>query len=310
MPIALNDLETAVWIYDIDRFCIIWANQAALKLWNSSSVESLTQRDLKTGLSPAVRDSLIQYQQAFKQNQVFQENWFFTPKGKDVEAFCQFSGFLLEDDRMAMLVEATTANIQSTDALFSSTIIISNYSVNGEFISGNPPFIKELGNQVTHLNELLVDSIVLKRLYQNLEQGKRFEEDVLMNTAQGEIWYLLSAEKSPMIENNSTILLHLYNINERKTTEQRLRKQALTDPLTGLLNRRGLTHSLIQSERAKIPFTVLYIDLDGFKMVNDLLGHAIGDIILKEVAKRLRKNSLPQSTLCRFGGDEFVLVLY
>jgi diguanylate cyclase (GGDEF)-like protein len=61
---------------------------------------------------------------------------------------------------------------------------------------------------------------------------------------------------------------------------------------------------------ANTPLTLLYIDLDGFKMVNDSLGHGTGDIILCEVADRLRKNSLPTATLCRFGGDEFVFVVY
>jgi hypothetical protein len=74
MPIELNEMQTAIWIYDIEHFSIVWANQAALKLWDSPSVEALKERDLKTGLSRAVQDSLIQYQQAFKQSHVIQEN--------------------------------------------------------------------------------------------------------------------------------------------------------------------------------------------------------------------------------------------
>jgi hypothetical protein len=70
MSIELDELQTSIWIYDIEHFSIVWANQAALKLWDSPSVEALKERDLKTGLSAAVQDSLIQYQQAFKQNQV------------------------------------------------------------------------------------------------------------------------------------------------------------------------------------------------------------------------------------------------
>ena len=95
MPVALDELQTAVWVYDIEKYSIIWANQAALRLWDSPSVEDLKKRDLKTGLSVAVRDSLLQYQRAFELDQVIQENWFFTPKGKDTQAFCQFSIFLV-----------------------------------------------------------------------------------------------------------------------------------------------------------------------------------------------------------------------
>ncbi len=90
MPVALDELQTAVWVYDIEKYSIIWANQAALRLWDSPSVEDLKKRDLKTGLSVAVRDSLLQYKRAFELNQVIKENWFFTPKAKATQEFCQF----------------------------------------------------------------------------------------------------------------------------------------------------------------------------------------------------------------------------
>lgn len=310
MPIALDELQTAIWVYDIEHYSIVWANQAALTLWDSPSVAALKKRDLKTGLSTAVQESLLQYQQEFELNQVIQENWFFTPKGKDTQAFCQFSGYLLADGRMAMLVEATTSNMQHSGAQFSATTIISSYAISGEFISGNPSFIKEFGHQVKHLAELVCDPNMLHKLYHSIAQEQRFEEDVLMNTAQGETWYRLFAVNSKHEEGKATILLHHYDIHERKTAEQNLQQQAWTDPLTGLLNRRGLTHALKRYVETNIPFTLLYIDLDGFKMVNDSLGHSAGDVILSEVANRLRQNSLSNSTLCRFGGDEFVFALY
>ena len=310
MPIESNELQTAIWIYDIEHFSIVWANQAALKLWDSPSLEALKERDLKTGLSAAVQDSLIQYQQAFKQNHVIQENWSFTPNGIDTQAFCQLSGYILADGRMAMLVEATTANMQHISAPYSATTIVSSYAINGEFISGNPPFIKTFGHQVAHLETLVCDPNMLQNIFKSIKKGTRFEADVLMNTSQGETWYHLFADNSQHQKGNATILLHHYDIHERKTTEQALRQQAWTDPLTGLFNRRGLAHALQHSVEANTPFTLLYIDLDGFKMVNDSSGHGAGDIILHEVANRLRKNSLPTATLCRFGGDEFVFAVY
>jgi diguanylate cyclase (GGDEF)-like protein len=310
MPLTLDELHTAIWIYDIERYNIIWANQAALTLWDSPSVNELKNRDLKTGLSAAVKDSLLQYQQAFLENQVLQENWFFTPKGKETQAFCQFSGYLLEDGRMAMLVEATAANMLHSGAQFSATTIISSYTLDGKFISGNPPFIKRFGHQVTHLKHLVCDLGMLQNIYQISRLEQRFEEDVLMNTAQGEIWYRVFAVISQHEQGDDTILLHHYDINDRKITEQALRQQAWSDPLTGLLNRRGLLDALKANVKTKTAFTLLYIDLDGFKLVNDSSGHATGDSVLLEVANRLRKNSPGDSTLCRFGGDEFVLALY
>jgi predicted signal transduction protein with EAL and GGDEF domain len=220
-------------------------------------------------MPPAVKHTLLQYQGTFKQEQVFQENWVFTPKGKNTQAFCQFSGYRLADDRIAILVEPTTPNMQHSGAQFSATTIISSDAINSEFISGNPTFIKEFGHHVTHLEELLYSPDMLQNIYQSINQGFRFEKDVLMNTTQGKNWYHLIADNSQHAQGIPTILIHHYDIHERKKTEETLRQQPWTDPLTGLLNHRGLTYALTLSVQVGNPFTLLYIDLDGFKMVND-----------------------------------------
>ena len=61
-----SKLKTAVWVYDIDNFCISWANEKALDLWEADSPEELRTRDFKVGSSDAVRSSLLDYQQAFR----------------------------------------------------------------------------------------------------------------------------------------------------------------------------------------------------------------------------------------------------
>ncbi len=88
---------------------------------------------------------------------------------------------------------------------------------------------------------------------------------------------------------------------------------ALHDPLTGLPNRRLLEdrieHTLQQSARSRAKSAVLYLDLDGFKAINDSYGHGYGDEILKMVAARLVGASRKEDTVARIGGDEFVIVL-
>ena len=85
------------------------------------------------------------------------------------------------------------------------------------------------------------------------------------------------------------------------------------DPLTGLPNRRLLAHDLDAAirdfQRSRMPFTVLYLDLDGFKPVNDTFGHAMGDRVLQQIARRLRQGGREADTFARFGGDEFVGLL-
>ena len=99
----------------------------------------------------------------------------------------------------------------------------------------------------------------------------------------------------------------------KRDAETRLQHQALIDELTGLPNRRLLSDRLGQSlavaRRENTKVALLYIDLDGFKLVNDSFGHAAGDILLTEVSRRFKAKIRESDTLARLGGDEFTVIL-
>lgn len=96
---------------------------------------------------------------------------------------------------------------------------------------------------------------------------------------------------------------------QRKAAEKRLTHQSLHDALTNLPNRIFLTHQLgARLERGEAA-AVLYIDLDRYKIINDTLGHSVGDQVLIEVASRLKESIRPQDVAGRIGGDEFILLL-
>lgn len=109
------------------------------------------------------------------------------------------------------------------------------------------------------------------------------------------------------------IVVILRNISERKRDEERIVHMAHHDSLTGLPNRTLLEdriqQAILQSQRGGNSVMVAFIDLDNFKFINDCLGHAAGDELLKIVAKRIRKNLRQTDTIVRLGGDEFVIVL-
>ena len=103
------------------------------------------------------------------------------------------------------------------------------------------------------------------------------------------------------------------DISERKRAESQIERLAFSDPLTGLPNRRllmdRLERALVLAHRNQQLSAVLFIDLDNFKMVNDPLGHDTGDVLLKDVAMRLKSCVREGDTVARLGGDEFVVLL-
>jgi diguanylate cyclase (GGDEF)-like protein/PAS domain S-box-containing protein len=103
------------------------------------------------------------------------------------------------------------------------------------------------------------------------------------------------------------------DITERKVAEARIEALAYHDPLTGLPNRAllldRLTQTLARAEREQRPSAVLFLDLDRFKAINDSLGHAVGDELLRQAAERLRTAIRKEDTVARIGGDEFVILM-
>ena len=104
----------------------------------------------------------------------------------------------------------------------------------------------------------------------------------------------------------------IIDVTERKAAEEKIALLARTDGLTGLANRSTFTERLGQAfaaaQRGALPFAILYLDLDGFKPVNDSFGHPIGDLVLQHVAQRLKSCTREGDLIARLGGDEFAIL--
>ncbi len=113
-------------------------------------------------------------------------------------------------------------------------------------------------------------------------------------------------------EHEWLLVVTLHDITLRKQAEDELTRRATHDPLTGLPNRtlirERLATALQRSRRSGLSVALLFIDLDGFKLINDTHGHEAGDMLLKNVATRLIEQMRPGDTVARLAGDEFVVL--
>ncbi len=143
---------------------------------------------------------------------------------------------------------------------------------------------------------------------EDISERKHSEERILQLNAELETHV---RERTAELEDT---VAHLQQaLADAEGLRRELREQAIRDPLTGLFNRRYLEETLdrevARATRAQSTLGVVMLDLDKFKLLNDTFGHTAGDVALREVGHLLRENVRASDVACRYGGDEFVIVM-
>lgn len=191
----------------------------------------------------------------------------------------------------------------------------------GRILDMNPAGVELFGfsrEELLGLNaEDLYEDPADRRRFQRVvrETGGAEAFEVRLRTRDGTVLDCLISATARRDETGAVVGYQgiIRDVTERKRLEERLREQALHDPLTRLANRAlfwdRLMHAVARAERTGDPIAVFFVDLDRFKSVNDSLGHAAGDEVLVEVARRLTATVREIDTVARVGGDEFTVLL-
>ncbi len=187
--------------------------------------------------------------------------------------------------------------------------------IDGLILFSNLAVQQVLGKSASHLQGQPIEKILADWLPDALHAWNEQKAEVQVVVGETDFQYFLLKISSINGDSNETIgmLLTFNNITAQKNYEKRLTELAICDPLTGAYNRRyffEMAHSYFnQMKRSASPLTILMIDLDHFKSINDTYGHLKGDQILQEVVAACKRQVRSQDIFSRYGGEEFVLAM-
>jgi len=320
-PAYVDRLKTPVWVFDIDESRVVWANRAALDVWSADTLTELRARDLGKDMSVSVATRLKQYQEDFeKSGTAFSELWTLYPNGEPRTLRVNYSGIRLPDGRMAMFCEGleqyseTPETLRSAEALLHATVMISLYSPDGRPLYRNPAARADVGAAHETLASRFVDEADHHKIRSALTHRGEGRLVARIRSLDGVRWHEITARECRDAATGSpAILISEVDVSDLKETEEKAHFLALHDVLTGLLNRtyvqREFQGILDAAKVRSEQIGLLFIDLDRFKTINDSLGHAAGDELLIESARRLRNSARETDVVARVGGDEFLILL-
>ena len=219
---------------------------------------------------------------------------------KQAEADLRIAAVAFESQESLLITDADGVILRVNKAFTEST------GYTSEEVVGQTPRILKSGRH---------DAAFYAAMWQSIHSTGTWQGEIWDRRKNGEIypkWLTITAVKGEDRKVTHYVGSHT-DITKRKAAEEEIKHLAFYDPLTRLPNRRllmdWLQHALVASARNGRKGALLFIDLDNFKTLNDTLGHAIGDLLLQQVAQRLQSCVRDGDTVARLGGDEFVVML-
>lgn len=228
------------------------------------------------------------------------------------------SGLMIGSDQVSQ-GESESARAFNASVLANAAEGILVVGEDGRIQYANPAMAQMLEGDVSDMegaellafldNPLCADGWLHSEFYLHFRRGATYRvHEAMMRTLKGGC-LPVALSCSPLPRQQHAMVVIALDMSVVRNLHAQLESQAVTDALTGLLNRRGfhraLESSLARIERSGQRVAVLYLDLDGFKRINDSLGHDVGDQLLRRVGEQLKACLRPYDSLARIGGDEF-----
>ncbi|MBU2887794.1 sensor domain-containing diguanylate cyclase [Gilvimarinus agarilyticus] len=327
-------IPDVVWIFDVDDHKWWWGNQAAIDFWGLANLDELINKDL-SGDTQGARDRTWQTFELAQQQGLTIDPWTTYPQGKPKTLYMRHRAVLVGPDKHRAIIAyineqvnlgETPENLLLVEAMRYTRVLVTSFDMNGTRVTENPAATEAYPQQTEReagVSEFVARFVRPEDGRECLQKAKRAPGGrwtYEMRTAQGVRRHTLDIRHTRhpltgdflllMVEYDVTDLQQA--LDDADQAKSQLQKMAHYDPLTQLPNLRLFERQgaaiLSSAQRAGSQVAILFIDLDGFKAVNDQYGHQTGDVLLKAVAERLQEHCRQSDLLARIGGDEFVLL--
>ncbi|MFK7994458.1 MAG: putative bifunctional diguanylate cyclase/phosphodiesterase [Granulosicoccus sp.] len=315
----MSIITVPLYLFDADAIKIVWANAHAIDYWEADSLTELCHRDMESNITATARLRLFQIkQECFGTDHSIVERWTVYPKSKPKSADFRISAYRALNGRELLLMHIQNVHSATdsetafrTTALMHTSTMISAFDKDLKLVYCNSAARESIPEEVTCAQQRLVNVRDLQLLTDQLREDDRCDAQIQIHTRQGIRWHSVHVQRCINPTNGRTMYLNSEtDITTEHNAKQEAYRLAFTDSLTGLPNRAALNDHLeaMLGKGTAVRFAIYFLDLDRFKIINDSLGHAVGDQLLIDVAQRLRQTLGSEGFLCRLGGDEFVML--
>lgn len=277
-------LPHPIWVFDIDKEAMWWANQHAVKLWNATSLERLIERDF-SDTSEATKERLANYRRKFQKGETLVEQWTFYPKGQPCVVVCTCSGVHIEDGRIALLIEGRPISVtdiepntlRCVEALHHTSLVISIYSLHGELLFQNPASSRTFKPELKHFNQRFAEEELARSIWERVSEGQFVSLEAQVHTTKGIRWHGIDCKltRDP-VKGGQVVLCNQRDLHQLKVTELKLERAIVEAREMALIKSRflaNMSHEIRTPLNGVLGMAQLLAETRLSKNQSQLVGH-------------------------------------